>query len=91
MTSNLKLIDSSNFSLPTATSWIEYTRGDDVPPGVVLLAHVIQGEYHDYYTICDYHPTLKVFLNSDGEAVEAEDTIARYHIVHDKDGQVVTV
>ena len=94
MTSKLKTIDNSNFSLPTATSWIEYTRGDDVPPGTLLIACVRQGdeEYsEDNYTLCDFSEELKTFTDHDNRAIEAMGTVLRYHILHDESGQVIKV
>lgn len=94
MTSKPTTIDSSNFSLPTATSWVEYSRGDDVPPGTLLIACVRQGDEEDYednYTLCVFSEELRTFTDHENRAIEAMGTVLRYHILHDESGQVIKV
>lgn len=95
MTDLVQMIDSTRFNLPAPTSWIPYTKGEDVPTGCVLVALVSQeieeGEILRSPVICDFNAELKTFIDADQRAIEAMGTVTDYHVLHFPDGELLYI
>lgn len=67
--------------IPNPTSWVDVVPGAEPPSGclLVLLQELEDNTYNVFIGIWDTE--LKVFLNTEGSAVETMGKVTKYHIL----------